>query len=79
MPKIPQIIAYSTPIFESAKLTGDWPAYGTLALGATQIIMTLVCVFVIEKAGRKLLLFIGFVGMTISHFGFALFRILSVF
>jgi hypothetical protein len=40
--------------------------------------MTFVCVLVIEKAGRKLLLFIGFVGMCVSCVGIALARIFGV-
>lgn len=73
-----KVIAYSTIIFESVGLSGDWPKYGTIILGVVQVIMTLVCVLIIEKAGRKMLLFIGFVGMCISCFGIALARIFGV-
>ena len=43
------------------------PKYGTIILGAVQVLMTLVCVLIIEKAGRKLLLFVGFVGMCFEY------------
>jgi hypothetical protein len=73
-----KVIAYSTNIFQSVGLSGNWPKYGTIILGVVQVVMTVVCVLIIEKAGRKLLLFAGFVGMCISSFGLALARIFGV-
>ena len=73
-----KVIAYSTNIFQAIGLAGDWPKYGTIILGAVQVLMTLVCVLIIEKAGRKLLLFVGFVGMCLSCVGLALASIFGV-
>ncbi len=57
---------------------GNWPTYGTIILGVVQLLMTIICMFIIDRAGRKILLLIGFVGMCIFSFGLALARIYAV-
>ena len=47
-------------------------------IGFVQLIMTVVCMFIIDKAGRKKLLLIGMIGMCLFAFGLAIFRTLSV-
>lgn len=60
------IIFYSTSVFESSGLNTKNAQYATLGVGVANVIMTLVSVGVIEKAGRKTLLLIGLGGMLAS-------------
>lgn len=39
--------------------------------------MTFVCVLIVDKVGRRILLLIGMIGMCISAFGLAAFSILA--
>lgn len=47
-------------------LNGDQSSYATLAMGGINVLMTIVSLFLVEKAGRKTLLLIGFGGMAID-------------
>lgn len=40
--------------------------YATLGMGGINVCMTVVSLFLVEKAGRKTLLLIGFAGMAID-------------
>lgn len=40
--------------------------YATLGMGAINVFMTLVSLVLVEKAGRKTLLLVGFAGMTVD-------------
>jgi len=40
--------------------------YATLAMGSVNVLMTLVSLVLVERAGRKTLLLVGFVGMFID-------------
>ncbi|RNA10267.1 solute carrier family facilitated glucose transporter member 1-like [Brachionus plicatilis] len=71
------VIFYSTGIFKNAGLEGEWPIYGTIILGAVQIAMTFVCMAIVDRAGRRILLLTGMIGMCISSFMLALTRIFS--
>ncbi|KAB2628110.1 sugar transporter ERD6-like 6 [Pyrus ussuriensis x Pyrus communis] len=57
------ILFYSTTIFESAGISSGNVA--TVGLGAVQVIATGVTTWLADKAGRRLLLIISSVGMTI--------------
>lgn len=72
------VIFYSTGIFQKAGLKGNWPSYGTIILGAVQIVMTFVCMIIVDKAGRRILLLSGTIGMCVFSFMLALTRIFSV-
>ena len=72
------VIFYSTKIFDSVGLEGNWPTYATIILGVVQLVMTIVCMFIVDRAGRKALLMIGMIGMSVSSFGLAICRILAV-
>jgi hypothetical protein len=45
--------------------------------GVVQLIMTFVCLAIVDKLGRKILLITGMIGMSLSSFALATFRILS--
>ncbi|XKL59707.1 hypothetical protein PGB90_000723 [Kerria lacca] len=60
------VIFYSTKIFKSANLSDDMAQIGTIAMGAMNVAMTLASSILVEAAGRKTLLLIGFVGMLID-------------
>lgn len=49
-------------------LDKDAAKYATLAMGSINVLMTIVSLVLVEKAGRKTLLLVGFVGMTIDTF-----------
>ncbi|GAU92281.1 hypothetical protein RvY_04381 [Ramazzottius varieornatus] len=63
---IDAVMFYSTAIFHSAGLVqGNQAVYATIAVGAVNALMTLASVFLVEKAGRKILLLIGYGGMAV--------------
>ena len=54
---------YSTDIFMSAGLTAETSQYATLGMGGMNVLMTVVSLAIIEKAGRKTLMLLGLAGM----------------
>ncbi|XP_060517717.1 solute carrier family 2, facilitated glucose transporter member 1-like isoform X2 [Cylas formicarius] len=60
------VMFFSSQIFQMAGLTDDSATYATLGMGGINVLMTIVSLFLVEKAGRKTLLLIGFAGMTID-------------
>ncbi|CAH8363968.1 unnamed protein product [Eruca vesicaria subsp. sativa] len=58
------VLFYSSTIFESAGVTSSNAA--TFGVGAIQVVATAVSTWLVDKAGRRLLLTISSVGMTIS-------------
>ncbi|CCD72383.1 Facilitated glucose transporter protein 1 [Caenorhabditis elegans] len=59
---------YSTVIFRGAGLTGNEPFYATIGMGAVNVIMTLISVWLVDhpKFGRRSLLLAGLTGMFVS-------------
>jgi len=57
------VFYYSTPLFAAMGLTT--PEYCTLGVGVVNVVMTLVSLSLIEKAGRKVLHLVGMAGMCI--------------
>lgn len=57
---------YSTDIFLSAGLDQETSQYATLGMGGMNVLMTLVSLVIIEKAGRKTLQMIGLGGMMVD-------------
>uniref|UniRef100_A0A914E3Z7 Major facilitator superfamily (MFS) profile domain-containing protein n=1 Tax=Acrobeloides nanus TaxID=290746 RepID=A0A914E3Z7_9BILA len=59
---------YSTTIFKRAGLTGDWPIYATIAMGAINVAQTVVSLWLVDhpKFGRRSLHLTGLIGMLIS-------------
>lgn len=70
------MIFYSTEIFTNANLSQEWSAYGTIILSFLQVAMTIICLFLIDLAGRRPLLLGGTIGVSISCFMLSIFRIL---
>lgn len=68
---------YSTEIFSSAGLRGDWPTYATILLGGVQLIMTILCMIIIERSGRRALMVASCIGMSIFCFTLVISRINS--
>jgi len=61
------VIYYAPTIFEMAGFKSDVVAIAaTMGVGALNVIMTVVAIYVIDKIGRKPLLFVGLIGMAIS-------------
>jgi len=58
-----QVMFFSTRIFRMAQLDEKNAQYATLGMGAVNVLMTVVSMFIVEKAGRKTLLLVGFAGM----------------
>ncbi|XP_075990081.1 solute carrier family 2, facilitated glucose transporter member 1-like [Anticarsia gemmatalis] len=63
-------IFFSTDIFRKVKLTHEQSQYATLGMGAMNVIMTVVSLFLVEACGRKSLLLTGFAGMFVCTVGF---------
>lgn len=57
---------FSTKIFGMAGLNAENAQFATLAMGTVNVAMTVVSLFLVEKAGRKTLLLIGFIGMFVD-------------
>lgn len=57
---------FSTKIFKLANLSEADAQYATLGMGSMNVLMTLVSLVLVERAGRKTLLLIGFSGMCID-------------
>ncbi len=57
---------YSTVIFQAAGFTKTTAEYANLGLGVMSILITIVCVFLIDRLGRRLLYLIGLGGMCVS-------------
>ena len=58
-------------------MKGDWPIYATIILGAVQIVMTVVCMLIVDRAGRRILLLLGMIGMSVFSFGLAITRVIG--
>ncbi|CAN5951164.1 unnamed protein product, partial [Sphagnum jensenii] len=69
------VVFYSNEIFRNVGLKGLWPIYGAIILNVVSMIMLLVSIFLIEKAGRKPLLLISLLGMCICCILLTLFRV----
>lgn len=59
---------FSTQIFMDANLSSESATYATLGMGGINVLMTVVSLFLVERAGRKTLLLVGFSGMTVDVF-----------
>ncbi|KAK2586883.1 hypothetical protein KPH14_009820 [Odynerus spinipes] len=57
------VMFYSTKIFMSAHFTKTAAQNATMGVGAMNVLMTVVSLILVEKAGRKTLLLVGFGGM----------------
>uniref|UniRef100_A0A183BKT6 MFS domain-containing protein n=1 Tax=Globodera pallida TaxID=36090 RepID=A0A183BKT6_GLOPA len=57
---------YSTTIFKEAGLKGQWPNYATILMGAINVLMTVVSVYMVERLGRRTLHLIGLSGMSVT-------------
>lgn len=60
------VMFFSSKIFKMAGLNNDHSTYATMGMGAINVLMTIVSLFLVEKAGRKTLLMFGFGGMCID-------------
>ena len=60
------IMSFSTSIFEMANLGKSAAQSATMGVGAMNVVMTFVSLVLVEKAGRKTLLLVGFGGMVID-------------
>ncbi|CAG8498229.1 10442_t:CDS:2, partial [Dentiscutata heterogama] len=58
------IILYSTAIF--LQIFGRGAKYATLGVGIVNLLMTLISAYLVDKKGRKPLLFTSFIGMCVS-------------
>ncbi|XP_076320382.1 solute carrier family 2, facilitated glucose transporter member 1-like isoform X1 [Tachypleus tridentatus] len=59
------VIFFSTQIFESAGLNKQTAVYATMAMGTINVLMTIVSLVLIERAGRRTLHLIGLGGMAV--------------
>ncbi|OWA49841.1 Glucose transporter type 1 [Hypsibius exemplaris] len=62
---IDAVMFYSTSIFRSAGLSATTAMFATIGMGAVNVGMTFVSVVLVEKAGRRTLLLVGYCGMSL--------------
>ncbi|NWV13450.1 GTR5 protein, partial [Ptilonorhynchus violaceus] len=60
------VFYYADRIFESAGVASGSIQYVTVSIGAINVVMTLLAVFIVESLGRRMLLLAGFVLCTTS-------------
>lgn len=60
------VMFFSTKIFMMAQLDKTAAQNATMGVGAMNVFMTIVSLILVEKAGRKTLLLIGFAGMFVD-------------
>lgn len=60
------VMFYSTEIFKMAALSETRAQYATLGMGVINVLMTVISLVLVEKCGRRSLLFVGFLGMCID-------------
>ena len=59
------IMYYTTEIFKSLKFNDNSAIGQTVIIGITNLVFTLIAMSIIDKVGRKKLLFVGSLGMTL--------------
>ncbi|KOB77289.1 Glucose transporter, partial [Operophtera brumata] len=57
------VVFFSTDIFRKVKLSNTHSQYASLGMGAMNVLMTVISLLLVERAGRKTLLLTGFSGM----------------
>ncbi|XP_041983888.1 solute carrier family 2, facilitated glucose transporter member 1-like [Aricia agestis] len=60
---------FSTDIFTQAGLDEAQSQYATLGMGTVNVVMTVISLLLVERAGRKTLLLAGFGGMLLTTIG----------
>lgn len=60
------VMFYSTNVFKTAGLTFEHAQEATIGLGAANFVMAILTVFIMDKAGRKVLMLAGMSGMVVS-------------
>ena len=65
-----QIFYYSTSLFISVGLDEDEATYATTSVGGVMVVMTLVSVPLMDRAGRRTLYLLGLAGMFIFSIAF---------
>ncbi|KAL0277597.1 UNVERIFIED_CONTAM: hypothetical protein PYX00_004830 [Menopon gallinae] len=65
------VMFYSTKMFKMVGMQNENAQYATLAIGIVNLGMTVVSLILVEKAGRKTLLLLGFQGMCVISILFA--------
>ena len=66
------VLYYAPTIFKGLGFVSDAAMYQTVIMGFVNIVFTLVAIFTVDKFGRKPLLIIGSVGMSIGMFAIGL-------
>lgn len=69
---------YAPRIFEQMGSSGDAAMVQTIVMGVVNILFTLVAIFTVDKLGRKPLLIIGSVGMTVGMIALAVLSFCNV-
>ena len=75
-----KIAFYSTNMFISIGLDPNtWAVYATIVIDIFKVLITVVCMLLIEISGRRKLLITGLAGMVVSCLGLAIFPDIPVF
>ena len=60
------VLYYGPPIFEEAGLSGGDALFSQVLVGIVNVVTTVIAVFIIDKVGRKKLVYYGVSGMVLS-------------
>jgi len=72
------VLYYAPTIFKGLGFGSDAAMWQTVIMGFINIIFTLVAIFTVDKFGRKPLLIIGSIGMSVGMFAIALLAYLNI-
>jgi len=61
------ILYYSTSLFVKVGMDEGYSQAATCGVGALSVIMTIVVIFLVEKAGRRILMLVGLGGMSVLY------------
>lgn len=67
------VLYYGPSIFESSGLSGDDSLFYQVIVGLVNVVTTIIAIFIIDKVGRKKLVYFGVTGMIVSLVLIALF------
>ncbi|XP_055350367.1 solute carrier family 2, facilitated glucose transporter member 1-like isoform X2 [Paramacrobiotus metropolitanus] len=70
------VMFYSTSIFKDCGMSGNSALYATIGMGGINVLMTVISVILVEKAGRRTLLLVGFAGMAVVTILLSVFMLL---
>ena len=73
-----QVFYYSTDLFVAARVPRDTATYATIGVGGVMVTMTIISIFLMDRAGRRTLHLIGLGGMMVFSVALTVFMKVQV-